>query len=151
MQLYHTIFQQCNFVVLVHHSIFILLFHYLNIQLIFIIILCVLQGLSVGALDTGGSVCILRLHGLKVDPWMQAFSFFFAVGTTVHISIFLNSLSMSIHFFYCSSIFLIDISIYRGDLHRYDGEPHDVLSCHRDSHVRGRDNSFLHANIQVGA
>eukprot|EP00727_Mastigamoeba_balamuthi_P005835 m51a1_g1871 putative sodium-dependent glucose transporter 1 (453) ;mRNA; r:663393-665335 len=42
-----------------------------------------LEGISFGALDTGGSVCMLRLHGDRVAPWMQAMHFTYAVGTTV--------------------------------------------------------------------
>lgn len=48
-----------------------------------IVVLAALQGFSIGALDAGGSVCFIRLHGDKVGPWMQAMHFSYAIGTAV--------------------------------------------------------------------
>jgi FHS family Na+ dependent glucose MFS transporter 1 len=52
-------------------------------SLYLVIALSALQGISFGALDTGGSVAIMRLHGDGVGSWMQAMHFFFAIGTTI--------------------------------------------------------------------
>ena len=48
-----------------------------------LVIIHALQGISFGAVDAGGSVCLIRIHGDLIDPWMQAMHFFFALGTTV--------------------------------------------------------------------
>jgi fucose permease len=43
----------------------------------------VLQGVAVGVFDTGCNVLMMRLHGKKVGPWLQAMHCFFAVGALV--------------------------------------------------------------------
>ena len=51
-----------------------------------IIALAAIQGFSIGVMDSGGSVCFIRLHGEKVGPWMQAMHFSYAIGTAVCFS-----------------------------------------------------------------
>lgn len=50
-------------------------------SIVVIIVLALLQGLGMGAMDSGGSVCCLRLHGERAAPWMQAMHFAFSVGS----------------------------------------------------------------------
>ena len=46
-------------------------------------VLSAIQGTYFGASDAGNSVCFLRLHGAKANPWLQAMHFTYAIGTTV--------------------------------------------------------------------
>ena len=46
-------------------------------------VLSAVQGTYFGASDAGNSVCFLRLHGAKANPWLQAMHFTYAIGTTV--------------------------------------------------------------------
>lgn len=43
----------------------------------------VLQGLSMGFLDTGGNVLLLRIWGEHCGPWMQTLHFSFGLGAFV--------------------------------------------------------------------
>jgi hypothetical protein len=71
--------------------VFFFKFPFLNSQLWILILLGVVQFLSFGVLDTEGHVCILRIHGKTVGPWMQAMHFFYALGTMV--------ISFTVYFF----------------------------------------------------
>ena len=116
--------------------------------------LCVLQGLSTGALDTGGSLCLLRLHGSKVDPWMQANSFFFAIGTTVHINSSFKHAHVIVYIHISPSSFpyvSLDIAIHCWSDHRRHRQPQTIVHCNRYSHLHTRNIHAFHATVQIGA
>jgi fucose permease len=58
-------------------------------------ILLFCRGLTLSAIDAGSNCLLIRLHGSKSGPWLQALHFFFALGCCVAPLIVRGSMSNS--------------------------------------------------------
>ena len=77
------------------------------------------QGACMGALDTGGNVLLIRLHGAGVAPYMQALHFFFALGALVS-PLLIRALTGGDDetrlgaFFYITAVFFLLVAVWIG-------------------------------------